>query len=102
MGRDDGPWCAYHRVKGHHTEHFHQLKKEIEILIYKGELLLYVKDIGGTTGKKSPSRRESNSENLSIKKGKGADEVRETRVACHNLNNAWTWTLTRYFFLKEP
>lgn len=43
-------------------------------------------DVRGSAGKRSPSRKESNLDNLSLKKGKGTEEVRETRVAHHTLN----------------
>lgn len=81
MGKYEDAWYAYHRLRGHHSEDCHQLKREIKILIQRGQLLSYVKDIERSTGKRGPSQREPNSENLSIKKGKSIKEVCETRVA---------------------
>lgn len=43
MGSEWGRWCNFHMVKGHHTEDFYQLKKEIETLIHEGHLRKYVK-----------------------------------------------------------
>lgn len=45
-----------------------------------------MKEPKGSTGKRSPSIRESDSENTSTKKGKNIEEVHETRVAHHTLN----------------
>lgn len=44
LGNDAGAWCAYHCVKGHHTEDYHHLKREIKTLIQRGRLLSYVKE----------------------------------------------------------
>lgn len=86
LGNDTGAWCAYHCMKGHHTEDYHHLKREIETLIQRGRLLAYVKDLEGSTGKGSPFRKEPDSENTSTKVGKNTEEIRETRVVRHTLN----------------
>lgn len=44
MGRDKNAWCAYYRLRGHHTEDCHKLKKEIEIIIQRSWLLSYMKE----------------------------------------------------------
>ena len=86
LGKDEDAWYAYHRMRGYHTEDYHQLKGEIEILIQRGRLLSYMKDVEGATRKRSHSQREQNSENLSAKKEKITEEVPETRVARLTLN----------------
>lgn len=80
----EGCWCSYHRMQVHHTESYHQLKKEIKILIQRGNLLSYVKE--------KPHSEETNSEDPSTKKGKSVEEENETRLARHTLN-----TITRGF-----
>lgn len=69
LGNDAKAWCAFHRVKGHHTERRHHLKKEIETLIQRGQLVSYVKEAEGAARKIDPSEREPDSENTSTKKG---------------------------------
>ena len=69
-----------------HAEDCHHLKREIKILIQKGWLLSYVKEVEGSLEKISPSKREINSENLSTKKGKNTEEVHETQIARGTLN----------------
>lgn len=64
----------------------HQLKIEIEILIQRGHLLSYVKDVGGYPRKISPPKGDIDSKNPLQKKGKNAYEVREARVTRHTLN----------------
>lgn len=87
LGKDEEAWCAYHRLRGHHTEECHQLKREIEILIQRGRLLSYLKEVKGSAGKRNPSRREPNSKDLFAKKGKNIEEVCETQMAHHTLNS---------------
>lgn len=70
MGKDENIWCAYHRLRGHHPENCHQLKKKIEILIQKGWLLAYVKEVESHPGKRSHPREDPNSKNLAHKKEK--------------------------------
>lgn len=70
LGNDARAWCAYHRMNGHHIEDYHHLKREIETLIQRGQLLSYVKEREGATGKWSPSKRESDSENTFYQKRK--------------------------------
>lgn len=86
MGKDENAWCTYHRLRGHHTENCHQLKKEIEILIQRGWLLLYVKDVEGHPGKRSHPREDPSSENPAQKKGKNAKEVPKSRITSYTLN----------------
>lgn len=43
MGPKLGRWCKFYRVKGHHTEDYYPLKKEIERLIQDEHLNKYVK-----------------------------------------------------------
>lgn len=45
-----------------------------------------MKNPKGSAGKRSHSRRESDSENTSTKKGKNIEVVHETRVTRHTLN----------------
>lgn len=71
---------------GNHTENCHQLKKEIKILIQKGQLLSYVKDVEGHPRKRSPPRENPSLENHAQKKGKNAEEVREARITYDVLN----------------
>ncbi|XP_050895535.1 uncharacterized protein LOC127102173 [Lathyrus oleraceus] len=86
MGNDESAWCAYHKLHGHHTENFHQLNKEIKILIRRGRLMSYVKDVEGQTGKRRHPREDTNSENPTQKKGKNIEEVREAQMTRHTLN----------------
>lgn len=69
MGKDENTQCAYHHMRDHHTEDCHQLKREIEILIQRGQLLSYMKYVKGSsrkisllgeshTRRNSPPRRE--------------------------------------------
>lgn len=86
MGKDKSAWCAYHRLRGHHTENCHQWKKEIKILIQKGRVLSYVKDVGGQPRKRSLPREDLSSENQAQKKGKNTEKVRKARITRHTLN----------------
>lgn len=86
MGKDEGSWCTYNRMKGRHIEYFHQLKKEIKILIQRGKLLSYMKDLRGPAVKRSPPQRETNPGDPTNKKGKSVVQVCEYRVARHTLN----------------
>lgn len=87
LGNDSGAWCAYHHVKDHHTKYSHHLKREIENLIQRGRLLSYVKEEEGEMGKRSSSKREPDSKNTYTKKGKNTEEIHETQMAQHTLNN---------------
>lgn len=69
MGKDENAWCAYHKLHGHHMEDCHQLKKQIEILIQKGRLLSYMKDVAGKPGKRSPPRGISTQKILHKRRG---------------------------------
>lgn len=93
MGKDESTWCAYHRLRGYNTKNCHQLKKQIEILIQRGQLLSYVKDMGGQPGKRSPPREDRSSEDPTQKKWKNTEEVYEARITCHTLNTI-TWRFT--------
>lgn len=64
MREDKSAWYAYHKLHGHHTENCHQLKNEIEILIHRGRLLLYVKDIERQIGNKSLTREDTDQKTL--------------------------------------
>lgn len=37
-GPEPNRWCNYHKVKGHHTNNFHKLKKDIKTLIQEAHL----------------------------------------------------------------
>jgi len=43
MGLDQNAWCKYHRIKGHTTDDYIHLKRDIEKLIQDGKLSGYVK-----------------------------------------------------------
>jgi len=43
MGSDPDGWCKYHRIQGHTTDNYWQLRKEIDKLIQEGKLRGYVK-----------------------------------------------------------
>lgn len=53
MGSDLDKWCKYHKVKRHHTYDFHQLKKEIEILIHEVHLRRYSQRTSNKIDKRS-------------------------------------------------
>lgn len=41
-GDEPNKWCKYHKVKGHHTDDYNQVKREIKCLIQEGHLIKYV------------------------------------------------------------
>lgn len=81
MRKDENAWCVYHKLCGHHTEDSHQLKREIKILIQRGSLWAYVKDVRGQPGKRSPYKGDISLENPLQKKGKNTKEAREVRAS---------------------
>lgn len=42
FGNDSDKWCKYHRIRSHHTDVCHHLKREIKMLIQGGLLQKYV------------------------------------------------------------
>lgn len=78
LDKDKSDWWSYHRIRGHHAKYYHQVKKEIKILIQRRRLLSYTMGVGEPLGKRSAPRRELNSENPSPKKGKNIEYVWET------------------------
>lgn len=86
MGKDENAWYAYHGLRAHTTKDCHNLKREIKILIHRGRLLSYGKDVKGHPGKRSPPRGDISSENPPQKKGNNTYKVREARVTRHILN----------------
>lgn len=86
MGKDENACCAYHRLRGHHTQKFHQLKKKIKISIQRGRLLSYVKDVGDHPGKRSPPREDTHSRNPLQKKGDSTYEACKAHLTLHTFN----------------
>lgn len=70
MGKDRSARCAYHKLQGHHTRNYHQLKKEIEILIQRGRLLSYIKYVRGQPEKRSPPQKDPNLKIPNRRKGR--------------------------------
>lgn len=86
MGKNENAWCGYHKLHGNHMEDCHQLKRDLKILIQRGCLLSYVKDVGRQQGMRSSPKEDTSSWKSSRKKGKSTNKVRETRVTRHILN----------------
>lgn len=78
---EHGWWCKFHKVKGHHTEDYYELKKEIEHLIHEGHLKKYVK------GDSSQRERErDNARSSGPRKGKDLCKEDGNKTVCHTLN----------------
>lgn len=61
MGFEPKWWCKLHRIKGHYTNNYYQLKKEIEKLIQEGHHKKYVKrDPSNQVEWHNPREREKN------------------------------------------
>lgn len=86
MGSEPRRWCKLHRVKGHHTEDFYQLKKEIEWLIQEGHLKKYVKHDSCCSSDKSDLYGRDYTGSPMPNKTKDASQGEDNKHTRHTLN----------------